>query len=139
MKAKGFSLIEAILTLVLVSGGILGILHLFEQNVRSANFMEQTASAAFLAQERLEQIVQDKEYQGFDTIISANYPASEDLTAQGFGGFTRTVSILEVNANDLTSPAPPPGSGYKRITVTVSVTGGEGVTLETLLTEWGTP
>lgn len=138
-KIAGFTLVEAVITLVLISGGILGVLHLFEQNVRSANNMEHTARASYLAQERLEQIVQDKEYLGFDTIVAVNYPTNENLTAQGFGGYTRTVNILEVNANDLTSPAPPPGSGYKRITVSVQVAGGDTVTLTTLLTRWGTP
>lgn len=137
MKAKGFTLIEAVITLVLISGGIVGILHLFQQNVRSANEMELTVAATYLAQERLEQMIQDKKYRGFAYTIAANYPASEDLTAQGYPGYTRTINILEVRENDLTSPAPPSGSGYKRVTVAVQVAGGDTVTLETILTEWG--
>lgn len=137
MKARGFTLIEAVITLVLISGGIVGILHLFQQNVRSANEMELTVAATYLAQERLEQMIQDKKYRGFAYTIAANYPASEDLAALGYPGYTRTINILEVRDNNLTSPAPPPGSGYKRVTVAVQVAGGDTVTLETILTEWG--
>lgn len=136
-KKEGFSFVEAVITLVLISAGMLGVLQLFDQNVRSANDMEHTVRATYLAQERMEQIIQDKKYQGFDYIVMANFPASEDLSAQGFNGYTRTLNIVEVRSDDLITPAPPSGSGYKRVTVSVQVAGGDLVTLETLLTLWG--
>lgn len=135
MKKQGFTLVEAVLTLILITGGVLGVLHLFNTNVDAANKMELTLRATYLAQERVEQIVQDKEYKGYNFIVSANYPASEDLTAQGFNGYTRTVNILEVNPTNLTNQQN--GSGYKRVTVAVQVAGGDTVTLTTLLTYWG--
>lgn len=131
----GFTFIEAVLTLTLVAGGILGVIYLFQQNVRSANDMEHTVRATYLAQERMEQIIQNKEYLGYNSIVSANYPSSENLTAQGFSGYTRSVSIVEVNPNDLATPQP--NSQYKRLTVSVQVSGGDTVTLTTLLTRWG--
>lgn len=136
MRSKlGFTLVEAVLTLTLVSGGILGVLHLFQQNVRSANDMEQTLRATYLAQERMEQIIQDKKYRFYDYIISANYPSPVDLAPQGFPGYTRTITILEVSPQNLTSSQP--NSEYKRLTVSVQVAGGDTVTLTTLLNLWG--
>lgn len=126
---------EAVLTLILITGGVLGVLHLFNTNINAANKMELTLKATYLAQERLEQIVQDKEYKGYNFIVSANYPASENLTAQGFNGYIRTVNILEVNPTNLTNQQN--GSGYKRVTVAVQVPGNDTVTLTTLLTYWG--
>ena len=137
MKKNGFTLIEAVLALVLLAGGLLGIMTLFQRNVSNANVMEQTLKATFLAQERMEQIILDKKYKLYPFIVSANYPTSENLTAQGFPGYTRTIQILEVDSNNLSSASN--GSGYKRITVAVSVSGGDTVTLTTLLTKWGEP
>lgn len=135
MKKNGFTLIEAVLTLTLLAGGMMGVLTLFQRNVSEANDAEQTLVATHLARERMEQIIQDKKYDLYASIVSANYPSPEDLTAQGFPGYTRTISIVEVNATNLT--APDAGSGYKRVTVSVQVTGMDTVTLTTLLTEWG--
>lgn len=132
---KGFTFIEAILTMTLLTGGILGILTLFHRNISEANKMEHTLTASYLAQERLEQIVLDKKYRLYPYITATNYPASEDLSAQGFPGYTRTVNIIEVSATNLTSPQN--GTGYKRVTVSVLPAGGEAVTVTTLLTQWG--
>lgn len=137
MKTKGFTLVEAVLTLTLLAGGIVGVLFLFQQNVSKANQMENSLVASFLAQEKMEQIVQDKKYQLYNFIVAANYPSPENLAPQGFPGYTRTTTILEVSPNDLSSQQP--GSGYKRVTVAVAISGGETIALTTLLTYWGEP
>lgn len=135
---KGFTFVEAILTLTLLTGGMLGVLHIFYQNTDAAAEMEQTLKATYLAQEKAEQMIQDKKYQGYDYIVAANYPATEDLTAEGYAGYTRTISMVEVMANDINTPSKPnPGSDYKRVTVSVAVAGGDTVTLTTLVTRWG--
>lgn len=135
MGIKGFTLIEAVLTLSVLAGGVFGVLVLYQQNIARSNEMEQTLVATELAQEKLEQIILDKKYQLYAYVIPANYLASEDLTAQGFPGYTRTISILEVNPSDMISAQT--NSGYKKITVSVAVTGGLTVTLDTLVTLWG--
>lgn len=128
-------MIEAVLTLTLLAGGMLGVLTMYERNVSQANAMEQTLVATQLAQEKMEQIIQNKKYQLYASIIPGNYPSPENLTAQGFPSYTRTTSIVEVSATNLTTPQT--GTGYKRITVSVSATGMDTVILTTLLTEWG--
>ncbi len=135
LSRLGFTLIEAILTMTLLTGGILGVLTLFQNNVSEANKMEHTLIATYLAQERLEQIILDKKYRLYAYVTGANYAASENMATQGFTGYTRTTNIVEVSASNLTTPQN--GSGYKRVTVTVQPSGGETVTLTTLVTQWG--
>jgi len=135
MKNQGFTFIEAVLTLTLLAGGLMGILTLYQRNVVEANQIEQTLQADYLAQERMEDIIQDKKYNLYAYVTAANYLASEDLTAQGFRGFIRTIQIREVSPSNFSVTQA--GSNYKEITVSVQVPGENTVTLRTLLTKWG--
>lgn len=128
-------MIEGIFTLTILAFGIVGVLTLFQQNVDRSDLSEAQTLALGLAQERLEQVVQNKAINGYETIIEANYPPFEDLAAEGYPGYTRLLTILEVKGTDLITPTPV--SGYKRLTVTVVMPGGEKMTLETLITAWG--
>lgn len=138
MTKKGFTLIEAILTMMLLSAGIVGVFTLYHKNIAVADEMEQTVIATALAQEKLEQIIHDKKYNLYAYVTQANYTSPEDLTSIGYPGYTRTTTIQEVLSSDLTTP--PQGqqsTGYKRVTVSVQVSGGGTYTFETLVTEWG--
>src|SRR3990167_4814546 len=131
---KGFTFIEAILVMVVLSGGLFGVMHLFHQNVATAEDRKLVLVATLLAQEKLEAMTADKEFNLYASINSTNYPSSsEDLTSLGYPGFNRATTIQEVNPVDLSSTQA--GSGYKKITVSVSWTGGQTVMLTTLLTE----
>lgn len=132
---KGFTLIEVIITLSVLAGGVMGVLTMYHRNIERAAQMEQTLIATQLAQEKLEQIILDKKYQNYAYILSANYPSPEDLGSQGFNGYTRTTTIAEVNATNLTTQQN--GTGYKKITVTVLINATPAATLETLVTLWG--
>ena len=135
MRQKGFTLIEAILTLTILATGIVGVLTLYQRNIANSDEMAQTLTATLLAQEKLEQIVHDKKYKLYPYIITANYPATEDLTSEGYPDYTRTTTIEEVNGTNLTTSQN--GTGYKRVTVGVSVAGGPTLLFDTLLTQWG--
>ncbi len=133
---KGFTLIEVIITLGVLAGGTMGVLAMYQRNIERAAQMEQTTIAMELAQEKLEQIIQDKKYQNYAYINSTNYPATpEDLTAQGFKGYTRITTITEVDATNLTTPQN--GTGYKKITVNISAGGTTAATVETMVALWG--
>lgn len=135
-NSKGFSLIEAILVMVVLSGGLFGVMHLFHQNVATAEERKLVLAATLLAQEKIETMTADKKFNLYPSINSTNYPSSsEDLTSLGYAGFSRATTIQEVNPGDLSSTQA--GSGYKKITVSVSWTGGQTVLLTTLFTEWG--
>ncbi|MDP2600613.1 MAG: prepilin-type N-terminal cleavage/methylation domain-containing protein [Deltaproteobacteria bacterium] len=135
-RTKGFTLIEVIITLSVLAGGVMGVLTLYQRNIEQAARMEQTLIATQLAQEKLEQIIHDKKYQNYAYINTTNYPAlPEDMGLQGFNGYTRTTTITEVSAANLTTPQN--GTGYKKITVTVLLNGTQAAKLETLVTLWG--
>lgn len=136
-RVFGFTLIEAVLTIAILAGGIVGILALYQTNIARSDEMEQTLIAASMAQEQLERIVQDKTYQGYSYVTNSNYTSPENLAGYGYPGYTRTTVIQEVDATNLTTPQN--NSGYKRITVSVAVTGGLTVSLNTLVTEWSFP
>lgn len=65
-----------------------------------------------LASDSMESILADKEFMGYGVVADQNYP-SEDLDH----GFTRTVSVMEVDPADLTTPQM--GSGLKKVEVTI--------------------
>ena len=135
MNQKGFPFIEIIMTLLLLAGGVVGIFALYQQNVARSGENEQFVTATLLAQEKLETMIHNKKFSGYDSISSANYPTTEDLTAEGFNNYTRITTIAEVREDDLETPQN--GSGYKKITVSVSIPGGFTIPLQTLLTDWG--
>ena len=135
-SVTGFTLIEVIITLSVLAGGVMGVLTLYQRNIEQAARMEQTLIATQLAQEKLEQILLDKKYQNYAYINATNYPATpEDLASQGFAGYTRTTSIAEVDDANLTTPQN--GTGYKKVTVTVLLNGTQAAKLDTLVTLWG--
>lgn len=130
---KGFTLIEAILTIMLLGVGMVGVLTLFQNNVAKSNESEYTMIAAYLAQERLERFVQDKRYRGYNEMIGLG--SNEDLAGIGYPGYTRTLTSAEVDPADLTTESS--GSQYLKVTCAVTTPMGDSITLETLLTAWG--
>jgi len=138
MKGRsGFTLIEAVLTMTVLALGLTGVMTLYHRTVARYDEVEKWLIAEELARAKVEQIVFDKKFRGYDYIVSANYPASEDLSLSGFAGMTRAINIAEVDGIDLTTSRF--GSGYKKVTIDVSVLGGPTVNLVTLVTQWGGP
>lgn len=134
-RARGFTLIELILTTVVVSGGFFGLLTTFDAANRGAIQGQAHQAAVYLAQERLEQMTADKYYRGYGYLVPGNYPASEAVTV-GSHQYTRLITITEVSGTDLTTAVQ--GSGYKRVAVTVSWPGGatNQLTLETVMGQY---
>ncbi|EKD50773.1 MAG: hypothetical protein ACD_62C00431G0005 [uncultured bacterium] len=113
----GFSLLEATLAVVIISTGMLAGLSVLQSNVVASVSMERNTIATQLANEKMEVILADNKYRGYDYATNTvNYPAEE--LAGSFNGFTREVEIVEVNTDDLTTPAV--GSGLNKVVVTVS-------------------
>lgn len=133
---KGFTLIEAILSIMLLSVGMVGVLTLFQNNVSRSNESEITMIGTYLAQEKLEQFMQNKHYSGYNAML--NYNSAENNIA-GHAGYTRTTTSRAVSPGDLTSN---PGGGaseqgYMRVTCVVTTPMGDNITLETIATNWG--
>lgn len=128
----GFTMIESVLALLVFSIGVVGALAISQNMVISAAAGDYRVMAGQLASEKIEQIIADKTFKGYGTIVNGNYP-SEPMTGE-FVMFTRTTQILEVSTSDYTTASA--GSGMKRVTVTVSWTeyaGAKNISVVTLL------
>lgn len=129
---KGLSLIEAVLAVMIVAVGFLGMLPLMTSataNTLSSNYI---MTCTFLGDEQVETIIADKRFRGYDYVVNANYPAQQ-MTGD-FSEYRRTVSITEVNRTDLSTPQA--GSGYKLINVTVTWNGQQNAVVSTLVTNF---
>ncbi|MBT3182323.1 MAG: type II secretion system protein [Deltaproteobacteria bacterium] len=116
IRQKGFTIIELLLAVVIISTGLVGIMSLFDNATRGAMQLDLNVIAANLAHEKLEEIVLDKVTNGYATLSDASYSFENPVT--DFNAYTRNVTITEVDPQDLSTTQA--GSGYKRVDVTVS-------------------
>lgn len=134
---RGFSLIEAALsTVILAMGLMVGIMVTHQTTVANAN-TDFHIIATQLANEKMESIIADSYLQAsqYDYIIGTNYPDEDIDYGSHTDVFERTVSITEV-ADDLTTAQS--NSGYKKVDVNVTwgVEAYEQVSISTLLTNY---
>ena len=107
---KGFSLIESALTTVILSTALITSLFVIQGLLIGSVDQELNTIATQLANEQIEIIMADKEFQGYDYISDDNYE-SEILTE--YSNLSRTVTITEVNEDDLLTPEEDSGSKKK--------------------------
>jgi hypothetical protein len=114
-RTAGFSIIEAVAAIVLLGIAVPPILAFLLQGARGGIFPERQTTSYFLAMEKMEEIIADRHSssRGYSYLTAAHYP-DENLA----DGYVRTVAFSEVSPVDLT--APQTGSGYLKITVTVT-------------------
>lgn len=134
-KRKGFTLIEVILTVVIISVGLFGLMILYYNSSKSVVEGDINIMATYLARERMEQLISDKVNYGYNYVINDNYTTSATVSV-GNHYFTRSFNIYEVNAQDLA--APEEGTGYKRIDMTINwgTNAGESIMIPTLITNY---
>jgi len=133
----GFTLIEIIITLVVLSIAVVGVLSVFTTAIKGSANPVVLNQAIALAQEKMDTIIGDSmnSARGFAYIIPGNYPADIPVT-----GFNRSVTIFCVNAGALnTDNGVAPGasgcaSGYTHVKVTVTNAAIGSVTLDGLVT-----
>jgi len=119
----GFTLIEIIITLVVLSIAVVGVLSVFTTAIKGSANPVLLNQAIALAQEKMDTIIGDRmnSARGFAYILPANYTADVPVA-----GFNRSVAIFCVNAGNLdadNSQLPPClVSGYVHVTVTVTYT-----------------
>jgi prepilin-type N-terminal cleavage/methylation domain-containing protein len=119
----GFTLIEIIITLVVLSIAVVGVLSVFTTAIKGSANPVVLNQAIALAQEQMDTIIGDRmnSARGFAYIIPGNYPADIPVT-----GFNRSVTIMCVNPGALdTDSGVSPGaggcaSGYTHVEVTVA-------------------
>ncbi len=143
-RILGFSLLDALLGLALLSVGLIGMLYAFQGSVSSSGLADQSIIATNLARETLEKIVAQRDcqlagcgYASTLTSINTNHTYNQNPVA-GFSGYAITAVGLEVDpdsdggTDDFLDAKS--GSGYARVTVTVTWnSAANSISLVTLL------
>ncbi len=143
----GFTLIEIIITLVVLSIAAVGVLSVFTAGVKGSANPLIIDQATQLAQEKMDTIMGDRmnSTRGFAWIAAADYNTNAlkyvpENPVSGFANFNRSVTIFCVDAGTLNTnngqPFPCISSGYAHITVTVTNTAINSVSLDTLVTNY---
>lgn len=114
---RAFTLIEAVAALVIVAVMVPPTLVIIRDAHTRRASPTLASRARWLASEKLEDIIADRHSatRGYDYVSNASYPAENPVA--GFAAYSRTVSVVETGP-DLVSA----GSGYKRVSVTISWT-----------------
>ena len=115
-RNSGFTIIELLLTIVIISIGMMGIMTLFENASKGALQADLNGVALGLVREKLEWVVVDKVREGYSWLDNSRY-SNESFTGD-YSAYSRNTDIYEVSSNDFTVAES--GSGYKRVDVTVS-------------------
>ena len=124
MNAKGFTLIEVILIIVILAIVIPGLIGgAGFMSARQVNAVGMT-TAADLAQEKMEEIMGDRLNPtppfGFSYIVAGNFPAENPVA--GFPNYNRSVTITCFTSNTLAVTGACP-TDYKQVQVTVQPVG----------------
>ena len=88
-QRSGFTLIEVLIALVLISLGLMGLYTMVIGTIHGNTFSRNYMTATVLAQDQIERIVQAD----YTTVVAANYPAQDYNTMVGYEHFRRTVTI----------------------------------------------
>jgi prepilin-type N-terminal cleavage/methylation domain-containing protein len=131
----GFTLIETIITLVVLSVAAVGVLSVFTNGMKgSANFLL-LSQATQLAQGEMDQVFGEKAANGFGAAtLNQGTPACNSTMLPGFN-CTRTVCfVLAGNLNDQSNCAV--ATSYKHVTVKISQAVIGDVSVESLITNY---
>lgn len=118
-NSAGFSFVEAILTTVVLAVGLWGGLALLHNATSHSINNDYRIIGIQLANKKLEIIIADKTFRGYDWIDESNYPT--EILADPYSGFTRSITVTEVDPADFNDTQNPVAdSGYKRVDVQVT-------------------
>ncbi len=128
LQKKSFTLIELILSIVILGVAVSGLLKLLSEVTQSIALSENTATATFYAQEMMEKI-KSKSFSEVDGLSGTDSPAP---------GHQRTVSIefAELNGSIWEPAACPPNCDYKKITVSITKSPSFTLDLVTLISDY---
>ena len=125
IKQQGFTLIEVLVTALILTTGLLGTLGLATGVIRGNFFSKNLTSATAIAQTQLEAV----QNRGYLNATTANFPAAAVTVSMGHVNFARTTVIT----NDS------PSTNMKTISVTVSWAennnAARAVSLQTILAQ----
>jgi prepilin-type N-terminal cleavage/methylation domain-containing protein len=130
----GFSLIEIVITLVVLSIAAAGVLSVFTVGIKGSADPLILNQAVSLAQEKLDDAIALRKSGGFNSVVpNAGGPLPAPYDAFSWARAVVCVTALDVNMG---TGAPPCASGYARVTVTVTNALMGNVALDTLVTSY---
>ena len=103
---KGFTLIEVIMAMAIMAVGIIGVVRLLPVGLRASKSSEMMSRAAFLAQEKLEEL----KLAGFDALSAPDFPLEGEEK-----DYSWTAQASEVSLEGLAST-----EDIRQLTLTVS-------------------
>ena len=146
-RQQGFSLVELIISIVLVSLAVTGVLLAYTHTVAGSADPLIRAQAVAVAESYLEEILSkpfdDPDGSDGESLPRANYddvddyaglsqePQMPDGTTLGLGAYTVSVSLSSPSLNGI------PSASTWRVDVSVSHTSGESITLTGYRTDYG--
>jgi prepilin-type N-terminal cleavage/methylation domain-containing protein len=137
-REGGFTLIETIITLVVLSIAVVGVLSVFITGIKGSANPALAGQATQLAQGELDAVVGIKAANGFsDSALNAGTGLACKTATSMLPGFTCSLNICYVpagNLNDTTACNAP--TNYKHVTVTITQTTIGSVSADTLLTNY---
>ncbi|MBK8268360.1 MAG: hypothetical protein IPK83_08680 [Planctomycetes bacterium] len=118
---RATTIIEIVMAIIILAVSVPPLMSAFSQSALNTIHPANAATAAFLATERMEEIVarRYRATDGYAAVTTANFPNESSIT--NFARFSRTVSVSFVNAS-LASVGS--DQGYKLVRVTVSWNSG---------------
>lgn len=130
----GFTLIETIITLVVLSIAAVGVLSVFTTGIKGSANPLIINQAVSLAQEKMEDAIALRTSGGFNAV----WPNAGGPFPAPYDAFSWARAVVCVTALDLNTGtgAPPCASGYARVTVTVTNALIGIVALDTLVTNY---
>ena len=125
-NAAGFTLVEVIVIIVMVSIFMAAIALPLLNSVRESDLPEIASIAYFLALEKVEELA---------PVTTGSLSAESRATVSGYGDYEREVAVSDVNCDDLSTLQT--GSNCRKVTVTVyHARIPDGVSLVTLRTAY---
>ncbi|HTG02009.1 MAG TPA: type II secretion system protein [Nitrospirota bacterium] len=130
--AGGFSLIETIITLVVISIAAVGVMSVFSVGMGGSSSPLLLSQATQLAQGEMDQVLGEKAASGFASIATGTgLPCVSNMLA----GFTCSRSAYYVNAGALNTPAGV-ATDYLHVTVTITQPTVNSVSLDTVIAKY---
>jgi len=138
----GFTLIETIAAIIILAVAVPPMLWAVTESQRQRMNPMMASKARWLAVERIEDVIADRHSstaKGYNWVVNLNdYVVENPGDITGYPGFSRSVALLETQA-DLSTTAPPP-LGYLTVTVTVGWVDAKGdnktLDISTVLTDY---
>lgn len=128
-KEKGFTLLEVLITLIILTVGIIALVWAFSTGIYAASDVENVDLALNIAQAKIEYIFQNLKGTDITTLNMETYESDNSGADSDFSDFTVSVNLTDQNH---------PNQDQLKVDVTVAwdTKGGQAsVTLSTLVTD----